>query len=84
MIIEVYLGISILAFILCMLKACSLTKRMENEGEKGKGDTAGAVLVVIKLIVFCFLPILNVFIIYAILFCGNEIGTKNKNGGDGD
>lgn len=82
MILYIYLGVSILTFIVFVLTNASLIhtakgkiKDLPNKHEK---DKAGLVISYLKLFIISFIPIVNVFFLFILLFCGDEINKRTS------
>lgn len=80
MILYIYLGVSILTLVLLLLTNASLIHtaklKLKDLPDKHGEDKAGVIGVYIKLAVISFIPIVNVFFLFLLLFCGDEINKK--------
>lgn len=86
MLLKIYLGISIITFILMVLNNFSIVNRMKNKygkeidaksKETKKKDIAGIVLGWLKAVIMSFIPIYNIILLIVMLFFGNKIEEKS-------
>ena len=86
MLLKIYLGISIITFILIVLNNFSIVNRMKNKygkeidaksKETKKKDIAGIVLGWLKAVIMSFIPIYNIILLIVMLFFGNKIEEKS-------
>lgn len=86
MLLKIYLGISIITFILIVLNKFSIVNRMKNKygkeidaksKETKKKDIAGIVLGWLKAVIMSFIPIYNIILLIVMLFFGNKIEEKS-------
>lgn len=86
MLLKIYLGISIITFILIVLNKFSIVNRMKNKygkeidaksKETKKKDIAGIVLGWLKAVIISFIPIYNIILLIVMLFFGNKIEEKS-------
>ena len=77
MILKIYLVVSVLTFIVFLLTNLSLKNTIEHKTkkilEKSNKDIAGTINAYLKLFIICFTPLVNLFFLFIVLFCGNEI-----------
>lgn len=87
MLLKIYLGISIITFILIVLNKFSIVNRMKNKygkeidaksKETKKKDIAGIVLGWLKAVIMSFIPIYNIILLIVMLFFGNKIEEKSN------
>lgn len=80
MILYIYLGISMLAFILLLLKNISLVHnaklKLKDFEEVNDKDIAGSISSYLKLAVICFIPLINIVMLFIVLFCENELNKR--------
>jgi len=90
-ILYIYLGISILTFIMCTLEDISAIHRAKSILiKRGKSDIAGVIQTFIKLTIMSFIPILNLILLITLVFAGDKIDNEidkmineaNKNMGE--
>lgn len=85
MLLKIYLGISIITFILMVLNNFSIVNRMKNKygkeidakSNETKKDIAGIVLGWLKAVIMSFIPIYNIILLIVMLFFGNKIEEKS-------
>jgi len=76
-ILYIYLGISILTFIMWTLENISAIHRAKSIlTKKGKSDIAGTIGSFIKLIIMSFIPVFNLILLIALMFAGDKIDNE--------
>jgi hypothetical protein len=82
MILYIYLGISILTLVLFLLTNSSLIHTVKGKikdlPDKHDKDKVGLIGSYVKLVVISFIPLVNVFFLFLLLFCGNEINKRTN------
>lgn len=89
MIFKIYLGVSILTLVtlaLHNLSGINQAKRkfkkeleiLEQQEDKHQRDISGVILAWLKMIIYSFIPILNITMLFLFLFCGNKIQTQTQ------
>ena len=79
MLLKIYLGISILTFVMYILTNMSLANRTKAKyGDKlkkknKKKDVPGVILSYTKIIIQCFLPLWNIVLLFVIIFCSSKV-----------
>jgi uncharacterized membrane protein len=80
MVLYIYLGISLLTMILFLLTNVSsihiAKSKIKNLSDKQNKDKAGLIIAYLKLIIISFIPLVNIFFLFLMLFFGNEISKK--------
>ena len=84
MLLYIYLGISIITFLLFVLTNISIIHMAKVKyGSKipkdNKPDVAGEVLSYIKIAVICFIPLVNMFFLFIILFMNDRVSQRSKD-----
>lgn len=85
--LKIYVGFSILTFILLLMQTYTLSKQLKREfpddvkefNKKNKTNVLEKIFTWIKIFVSCFVPIVNIGIFYNSLFGENEIKEKTLN-----
>lgn len=78
----IYLGISILTFIIFSLTSASLIhvakSKIKDLPDKYEKDKAGLINSYLKLFIISFIPFVNIFFLFTLIFCGNEINKRTN------
>lgn len=77
----IYIGFSLLTFVLMLLQMTTLIHKLENKYKdklpKNKNpNQIPFFFEVLKIFVMCFIPILNIIFFCSVLFLGNRIDTQ--------
>ena len=82
MLLYIYLGVSILTFIVFLLTNASLIHAVKGKikdlPDEHRKDKAGLVNSYLKLFIISFIPLVNVFFLFILLFCGDEINKRTN------
>jgi hypothetical protein len=80
MILYIYIGISLLTLVVFLLTNASLIhdvkQKLKDLPEKNNKDMAGLINAYLKLAIISFIPLVNVCMLFILLFCGNEINKR--------
>lgn len=84
---KIYIGFSILTFILTFMRAYTISKQLKRKypdiinefSKKNKVDTLENIFVWIRLLVACFVPIINICIFYVSIFESERVEKKVLN-----
>lgn len=82
MLLKIYLGISVLVFVLFVLQNLSGFKRAKNKyGDElsryvGQKDVAGFILSWLKIVIISFIPIYHILILIVLVFCTSKTNEK--------
>lgn len=87
MFLKIYIGFSILTFILLLMQTYTLSRQLKRElpddvkefNKKNKTSALEKIFTWIKIFVGCFVPIVNIGIFYTSLFGEDEIKEKVLN-----
>ena len=80
MLLKIYLGISVLTFVLYTLINFSLQNKMKRkyadkmkENKNKKKDISGVVFSWLRLVIMSFIPIYNILLLFVLIFKSDEI-----------
>lgn len=86
MLLKIYLGISVLTFVLYTLINFSLQNKVKRkyadkmkENKNKKKDVSGVIFSWLRLVIMSFIPIYNILLLIVIIFKSDEIMNKGEN-----
>ena len=85
--LKIYIGFSILTFIILMMESYMITKQLKRKypelvkeyKQNNKKNALEVIFSYIKTFVSCFVPIINIAILYVSLFDREEMEEKSLN-----
>lgn len=87
LLLKIYIGFSILTFIMLMMESYMITKQLKRKypelvkeyNQNNKKTVLEVIFSHIKAFVSCFVPIINIVILYVSLFNREEMEEKSLN-----
>ena len=86
MLLKIYLGISVLTFVLYTLIDFSLQNKMKHkyadkmkENKNKEKDVFGVIFSWLRLVIMSFIPIYNILLLIVIIFKSDEIINEGEN-----
>ena len=87
LLLKIYIGFSILTFIMLMMESYMITKQLKRKypelvkeyNQNNKKTVLEVIFSYIKVFVSCFVPIINIVILYVSLFNREEMEEKSLN-----
>lgn len=86
MLLKIYLGISVLTFVLYTLINFSLQNKIKRkytdkmkENKNKKKDVFGVIFSWLRLVIMSFIPIYNILLLIVIIFKSDEIMNEGEN-----
>lgn len=77
----IYIGISLLTFIMLLLETCIVVKAISKELKLKEANSMilPPFFQTLKLFIISFIPLFNIIVLCVILFCGNQLEETIKN-----
>ena len=74
----IYIGFSLLTFVLMWLQVVTIGNKFLDIhkyklDKNRKKDHLGSIFAMLKILVVCFIPVINICLFYSIVFCGDKL-----------